>query len=278
MPQIVCSTCRQSVHKPPSYLRNRNFCSDRCRLVWLNEYQRAKRCRITLSCTLCKRPFERVPSHVWPTGNNFCSGHCQAAWHSQQLREGYNPQRGNPHTTATKDKIRAANTGRRFSPEVNKSKGLPGCSNPFFGKRHSLATRQHLAELAKQRMADPAYRQKNVLAVFKANRRRPNQLELKLKEILNCHWPEEWEYTGDGALVIGGYVPDFTNCNGQKAVIELFGHYWHEERNQKWSYSELGRVMAYNALGFRCLVIWENELKNQARIVTKIQKFMRLKT
>lgn len=38
------------------------------------------------------------------------------------------------HTQETKDKIRAANTGRRYSEEVNKSKGRKGSISPLKGK------------------------------------------------------------------------------------------------------------------------------------------------
>jgi hypothetical protein len=84
--------------------------------------------------------------------------------------------------------------------------------------------------------------------------------------VLQTHFPDEWEYNGDGKVILNGLVPDFVNKNGQKAVIEVFGDYWHSARSTKhyrkltWHQTELGRTMAYNALGFHSLILWEKQL------------------
>lgn len=102
---------------------------------------------------------------------------------------------------------------------------------------------------------------------------KPNQVERKLAHLLQRYFPNEWEYTGDGKVVLHGLIPDFTNKNGRKAVIELFGDYWHTKRIRSWKDTELGKIMAYKALGFECLVIWEKELKDEERVVSKISNF-----
>lgn len=102
---------------------------------------------------------------------------------------------------------------------------------------------------------------------------KPNKAERKLTHLLRRYFPNEWEYTGDGKVILHGLIPDFTNKNGRKAVIELFGDYWHTKRIKSWKDTELGKIMAYKALGFECLVIWEKELKDEERVVSKISNF-----
>ena len=132
-----------------------------------------------------------------------------------------------------------------------------------------------LSAMRKQMWQRPHYRENKVLAWSRAQHKKPNEPETSLLEILNRHFSNEWKYTGDGSLVIGGYIPDFANCNGRKELIEVFGDYWHNRPKTPWHQTELGRIGAYNSLGFRCLVIWEHELKTlpEQEIVEKIRTF-----
>lgn len=102
---------------------------------------------------------------------------------------------------------------------------------------------------------------------------KPNKVERRLAYLLQRYFPNEWEYTGDGKVVLHGLIPDFTNKNGRKAVIEMFGDYWHTKKVKSWKDTELGKIMAYKALGFECLIIWEKELKDEERVISKISNF-----
>lgn len=102
---------------------------------------------------------------------------------------------------------------------------------------------------------------------------KPTKLEQNLEALLEKVFPDEWEYTGDGKVILDGMIPDFFNRNGKKMVIEAYGTYWHKEKARTWRRTELGRIMAYKALGVECLVIWEEELKNESELVTKIRRF-----
>jgi len=119
---------------------------------------------------------------------------------------------------------------------------------------------------------DPEY----VLKQLKARGARPNKLEQHFNDILNSHFPE-YQYNGDGRLgiVLAGLVPDFPNVNGKKQIIEVFGDYWHRLKKSKWHQTELGRIMAYNSVGWDCLIIWEHELKEltEEQILDKIHQF-----
>lgn len=47
------------------------------------------------------------------------------------------PRLGKHLSKEQKDKQSKSMTGRKYSDEVNKKKGRPGASNPFYGKKHS---------------------------------------------------------------------------------------------------------------------------------------------
>lgn len=57
---------------------------------------------------------------------------------------------------------------------------------------------------------------------LKAPKRKPNRLEIEVAKILG----NEWEYVGDGKLVIGGLIPDFVHKT-RKDVLEVLGCYYH---------------------------------------------------
>lgn len=112
--------------------------------------------------------------------------------------------------------------------------------------------------------------------LIKAQRRgtsRPNKKEAILQAMLNEDFPNEWMYSGNGEhvpdkVLLAGLVPDFIAKDGRRAVIELFGDYWHKgesEENKRGKYSELG---------YQCLVIWEHELDwGIKHINDKVRKF-----
>lgn len=96
---------------------------------------------------------------------------------------------------------------------------------------------------------------------------KPNKPEKFLLRLLNDLHPGEWKYTGDFSMTINGKCPDFVNCNGQKKIIELFGHYWHRGQNPQ------ERIDVFKPFGYETLVIWEHELKNIENLIEKINAF-----
>jgi len=136
--------------------------------------------------------------------------------------------------------------------------------------------RQHQIEVNKKNWQNPDWVKKMLIALNK----KPTKLELQLKAILDNYFPH-FQYNGDGLLgiTLGGYVPDFVNVNGKKEVIEVFGNYFHSPKvlRHRWQGSELGRIMIYNSLGYRCLIIWESDLreKSEAEIVDLIKDWER---
>lgn len=114
-----------------------------------------------------------------------------------------------------------------------------------------------------------AYRALETSIARRTNHRpkaRPNKAEGILQRILNTYFPNQWKYTGNGEVWIGIYNPDFLNIDGRKAIIELFGDYWHSEDSPE------SKVSYYNKYGFKSLIIWESELKEEKAIVQRITK------
>lgn len=103
---------------------------------------------------------------------------------------------------------------------------------------------------------------------------RPNKPETIILNILDDLYPNEWKYTGDGQIIIGGLNPDFINVNGQKLIIECFGDYWHTQKLKPYRVNE-GRVKVYASYGYKTLIIWERETKDLDALKHKISSFVR---
>lgn len=199
-------------------------------------------------------------------------------------------QEGTTHSDKTRNKIGNSNRGHKQSAEANYKRRLKLQGHPpsVEARKSSSEWLLHhwqdphwrnavirkISKTQHQKWQDPQFRTEQIEIIIRSQHRRPNRPERCLQEILGRHYPGEWGYTGDGSHAIGGFSVDFTNINGQKAVIELFGNYWHNRLGMKWHQSELGRIMACNSLGFKCLVIWEHELEDEAIVVDKVKQFM----
>ena len=123
---------------------------------------------------------------------------------------------------------------------------------------------------------DPDFRERQLKKLRAAMCLRPTSPEKKLIEILERH-KLPFEYVGDGRVILQGYSPDFINVDGRKQIIEVFGDYWHNRAHIPWHQTELGRIMAYNSLGFDCLILWEHDInsKSEEELVDEIKAFAR---
>ena len=122
-----------------------------------------------------------------------------------------------------------------------------------------------VSAIHKAQWRDPEFTEK----MMKARRKKPNQAELRLQDILNRHYPSEWKFVGDGQVNLGGRFPDFININGKKELIELFGTYWHP------LFDVAQRKEHYRQYGFRVAVIWEDELEDEGRLVKTLKRKLR---
>lgn len=97
--------------------------------------------------------------------------------------------------------------------------------------------------------------------------RKPTKPEIKLQLILDDLYPSEFRYVGDGQIRINGKNPDFINVNGRKQIIELFGDYWHKDQNPQ------ERIDCFTPYGYKTLVVWEKELKDERALKNKLFQF-----
>ena len=120
------------------------------------EYEEAK---ISLSKLVSERVFSeetiekmrRAKVGVFDGENNPMYG----KHHTQETRNRISAKRqgkpahnkGKSMSENTKQKLREQKTGKKYSDEVNKKKGLPGEKNPFYGKHHTEETKELLREL-----------------------------------------------------------------------------------------------------------------------------------
>jgi hypothetical protein len=126
----------------------------------------------------------------------------------------------------------------------------------------------HISKVRLRLWKDPKYQ--NTLR--KARSLKPNKAELRLYNILQEIIPGDYEYVGDFKFFVGGKNPDFKNINGQKKLIELFGDYWHSRKFSK-KQSEKERVKHFKKYGYKTLIVWEHELKDEESLRNKLYEF-----
>ncbi|OPZ37905.1 MAG: hypothetical protein BWY99_01763 [Synergistetes bacterium ADurb.BinA166] len=131
-------------------------------------------------------------------------------------------------------------------------------------------------------MSDP---QLAARALQHSRRSGPNSLERRLQELF-----PSLLFTGDGSFwkflprlgrnknpdfVLPGPHPDSIFRDASVAV-EVFGSYWHGEAKTGKSVveHELETVAAWNDVGFKCLVVWEPEFKDERRMIKRIEEFL----
>lgn len=95
-----------------------------------------------------------------------------------------------------------------------------------------------------------------------------SSLEIKVENIINdLNMP--YKFVGKGSFWIENMNPDFINTNGQKKVIEVLGSYWHnKEETEK-------RIEKLRKCGFKCLPIWDYDLKDKQSTIERIKEFDR---
>lgn len=164
---------------------------------------------------------------------------------------------------------------RRLISEKAKARFSNPENHPFFGRKltpvhkakisrlgstHTKETRDKIAKASRLHWLNEGYARK-VLSYT-----RPNKKEAQLDNILkDLSLP--YRYVGDGQFILGGKCPDFLNANGQKKLIELYGNFWHQGENPQ------NRIDYFKQYGFDTLIIWEDELSNQAKLKEKLIAF-----
>ena len=141
------------------------------------------------------------------------------------------------------------------------------------GKQHTLGyhfteeQRANVSAAEKLKWENPEFRNKKIKAMMAGMHISPNKPETLLLKLANIACHNEYQFTGDGSIVIDGLCPDLFNCNGKKKVILMHGDYWHKGENEQVT------IDRYSKFGYSCLIVWENELKDSDKVITKIKQF-----
>lgn len=266
----VCQQCGRHFTTTPSRIRDGRgkFCSHKCH----NSSQMGRqlsdvtRQRMSLAhkgqgvilgyvervCQYCGKHFTIKANLLKTQTGEYCSQLCG------------NRAKANP--TDSKVRERKAN--------LVSAKSRARWQNPEYQAR--LSRSQKIAQ--RKKWENPEF----VAKMLASLNRKPTKPEKILIDILNKDLPD-FKYNGDFSLgvILGRLIPDFINVNGRKEVIEVLGDYFHSSEviRSRWQGSELGKVMIYNSLGYKCLVIWEHELKQltEDEIIDKVKSFFKNK-
>lgn len=173
-----------------------------------------------------------------------------------------------------REKDSRAHLGKRLSKEHRRkiSESLLG-NKRRKGIPHSEEDKKKIGEASKRLWKNPEYARK----VLTALQEEPNNFERKLIGLME-RYGLPFEYVGDGSVVIDGRVPDFLSTDGSKKVIEFFGRPWHDpDHSEKievnYSRTEPSTRDFYRTHGYGCLIIWDEELRDEAEVVEKIKEF-----
>jgi len=260
LPLVGCAYCGKDFWVKPFRIKRTKgkelCCSKSCR---------KKLSFVEVSCLNCGEPFAIQASRYKNGRRKFCSWKCRFEWKSLNIRGANSPSwRGGPE--------------ERICPICGKafivSRARINKGNARFC---SCACRARSPEYQAQlkRLNDNGL----YLKAWQSQKKKPSKPEKRLDEILNKFFPQQWQYVGDGSFITEGIKlnPDFIHCDGKKLLIEVFGEYWHKQApNIAWHRTELGRMMVYGAIGFKCLVLWDYEIKRllEPEIVARVKQFV----
>ncbi|MBU0958202.1 MAG: DUF559 domain-containing protein [Nanoarchaeota archaeon] len=208
------------------------------------------------------------------------------------FQKGHKLNIGRIHSKETIEKMRVSQKGIKKKPhtkewKINHSIRMKGIFNPMYGKNHTKKTKIKISNSLKGNpspmkgkirmdirgrnnpMANQKIRLKAIKRSLLAQQLKPSKPEremIKLIEMNNLNF----DYVGDGKLIIGGFNPDFISKDNKK-IIEIFSIYWHKlakikERDKR-------RLQTYFNKGFRTLILWSDEFDNPNNILKKVINF-----
>lgn len=203
--------------------------------------------------------------------------------HKKILRElmmGNTVWKGRKHTEESKKKISISHIGKKLKPHTKEQKQAKRerVKEWWDKNRDSEMMKKRNLKISKSKIGKELSEEhkrkviKNLQKALKALIKKPNKPETILINLFK-QYNLPYKYVGDGEVVIGRKYPDFINCNGQKKIIEMFGDYWHNNKNTKWHQTEFGTKSIYSQYGFKTLIIWQSELNDMGKVLERIIKF-----
>jgi len=173
---------------------------------------------------------------------------------------------GRTHTEETRERIRQSRIGKPTT--AGRRASIETRLRISDGRKGISAKSETRSATYKALWANPDWAARRVRKIAEGGHRTPNKAELALRDVLHTFWPGDWHYVGDGSFLIGRLNPDFVNVNGKKQVIELFGEYWHKQKE------EARRIKIFAGYGFDTLVVWQTELADLVALQAKLEEFV----
>lgn len=222
--------------------------------------------KVATQCAFCNTVLMLWPCRI--KISNYCNNTCsQMGKHpSTQFTKGHKTW-----NTGKKTGIKPINGWTKGHSPWNK--GLHVTLSKFKGKTYIEMYGEQKANEIKQKIGIKSLGRKIIrkplspesirkMLIFRS----PNKTEIFLDTILQKYFPNEWQFVGNGAIIIEGKNPDWVNINNKKLIIELFGKHWHTEDEV------VARSNIFSKSGYKTLIIWNYELKNLDNIIQKIQQ------
>ena len=139
-------------------------------------------------------------------------------------------------------------------------------SNKFaLGHKCSDNTLELMSILSKKRWENIEYREKQTQLILEALMIKPTSIENTFFNIICAKYKLPFKYCGDGSFLIGNKNPDGIINDGRQICVEINGSYWHKPEDEQ------ERINYFAKYGWKCIVIWDYELKNVVEVVNKVR-------
>ena len=224
--------------------------------------------RVPFTCEYCGETKEVQPWYA--RTHKYCSNECRlAAITGTSRSQEFCDKMKEIKQAQYQDPIFAARMAKIQHKVQKEAQGRP----EVVAKKREATTRN---------WQNPEFRAK----VLAGQYHRPTKPELELKQILDEHFPGQFEYVGDGSWwrsvkdkdgKLHNLNPDFISINGERLIIEMFGDYWHGKEGKKRynMMDENTRRILFASINYKMLVIWEHELKEPDKVVQRIRGFIK---
>lgn len=312
MPHVECDWCGEETYKRPSNLKNHNhkFCSRECHSEWRKENPKVydiphpsgeehpRYNSIKLNCDECGKEFTRKKCEVEGKDNHFCSKECFHKWEKGKNfsypKEGTLSRSNNPNWKGGKVKLTCEQCGEKFKVIPAKKETSKYCSKECY----SEALKERVSgegsytweggpiiitcdNCGKRIERNKSWYQKqenhycSQECYFKSSGQLPSSLEKIVIDVINDN-NLPYKYVGDHKIYIGKLNPDFIHSEGDNKIIEVFGNYWHKNKEDiAFKDTEGGRKKYFSIFGYNTMVIWGNQIKNMSEndICNEIKSF-----
>lgn len=247
----ICKQCGKKKMLQPSRARERQFCSQKCKgeytknnNLWWKWNSKRNILRNTSICLICGKPNARRE-------NMCCSRVCANLLITKNHRE--------MKACLECKKLYVIRTCERKRKFCSKE-----CEKTYLRKtgyhKKILAPKVKIA--MQRKWDDVEYASKMLGKIVK----KPNSMELSLLEVIHSINPN-YRYVGDGQFWLGRKNPDYVNQD-EKKIIELYGECWHKKQNE-----EKLRIQHFERFGFKTLVVWSKELRDEDKLKSRIEDF-----